>query len=90
MEPRGRAQPRPVRKGGRVVSQTFNAQKDIAKGQPVKPTGTYTTTAMRCVVPCADTDQDMIGRALDTVACGENISVEVAEKKADTKASEEA
>ena len=53
-----------------------NAESAIAKGQPVKLTGRYTTIGMATVAPCAK-DEAAYGVALAPAASGENVEIEV-------------
>ena len=52
-----------------------NAEAEIAKGQPVKLTGRFTSIGMATVAPCAK-DEAAYGVALDSAAPGENVDVE--------------
>jgi hypothetical protein len=48
---------------------TYNAAAAVAKGQPVKFTGSTTTTGMPTVTPCAAATDAAIGVALGVMGC---------------------
>lgn len=56
---------------------TYNAAAAIAKGQPVKFTGSTTTTGMPTVTPCAAATDAAIGVALEPANAGENVPVAI-------------
>jgi hypothetical protein len=56
---------------------TYNAAAAVAKGQPVKFTGSTTTTGMPTVTPCAAATDAAIGVALEPANAGENVPVAI-------------
>jgi hypothetical protein len=56
---------------------TYNAAAAVAKGQPVKFTGSTTTTGMPTVTPCTAATDAAIGIALEPANAGENVPVAI-------------
>ena len=56
---------------------TYNAAAEIKKGQPVKFTGSTTTTGMPTVTPCTAATDAAIGVAIEPANAGENVPVAI-------------
>ena len=54
---------------------TYNAAAAIKRGQPLKFTGSTTTTGMPTVTPCTAASDAAIGVALEPADSGENLPV---------------
>lgn len=56
---------------------TYNAAAAVAKGQPVKLTGSATTSGMPTVTPCTAATDAAIGIAIEPANAGENVPVAI-------------
>jgi len=56
---------------------TYNAAAAVKRGQPVKFTGSTTTTGMPTVTPCTAATDAAIGVALEPANAGENVPVAI-------------
>ena len=56
---------------------TYNAAAEIKNGQPVKFTGSTTTTGMPTVTPCTAATDAAIGVAIEPANSGENVPVAI-------------